>query len=98
MPQSAAIGSLTQQKVPHLKVEDLEAAKEDLESLHRMSPIINFARLKSSVASAKVVTFSDVSFNISQKISYGHTGQITGVILLMSFVAPEKEHRYRILV
>lgn len=71
MPQSAAVWSWMLQKMPHLKFKDLKTANKDLESLRKMSPVLKFALPRRTIAAAEIVTYSDASFNISPKISYG---------------------------
>lgn len=80
MPQAATIGSLMQQRVPRLQVKDLMSANRELEQLRSMPAVLTFRRPEGNVVAAEVLTFSDASFNISPKISYGQSGIVAGIL------------------
>lgn len=79
MPQAAVVGSIMQQKLPHLKVEDIIEANHTLKELCDLDAYMVFAPVSSKIIKAKITTYSDAAFNITSSTAYGQTGVIIGL-------------------
>ena len=76
LPQAAAVGSLLQQQVSHLRVSHIRRANNILGEIQRLRSVILYPPPPAPVVEAKVTTFSDAAFNISPQRSYGQSGLV----------------------
>lgn len=78
LPPAAYASSTMQQKLAFLKVGHLVEANDIVRDIKKLTPHIIFPR-STSVVRAMISTFSDASFNISSRKSYGQTGLVLGI-------------------
>ena len=78
-PYAAYLGSTMQRQLPLLKVHDIEDANRALRKMKKMNMEIRFAKPWYATESMEVATFSDASFNINERQTYGQTGYIVGI-------------------
>ena len=73
------IRSLTDGRVPHLRVHHLLEANRFLKQIRKKQHAVLFKKPWYEVQSMEVVTFSDASFNTNERQIYGQTGVISGI-------------------
>lgn len=78
LPPAAYASSTMQQKISMLKVGHLLEANEIVRDIKKLQPTLLFRRT-GNVTKAMITTFSDASFNITSRKSYGQTGLVLGV-------------------
>lgn len=84
LPQASLIGSIMQQKIPNLSVQDLIEANQTLKELKQLRAFIRYQRPMKKLDHTEIVSFSDAAFNISKHQQYGQTGFLTGIRLCMA--------------
>ena len=82
LPPAAYASSAMQQRLSLLKVGHLLEANEMVREIKKLEPVILFRRTE-GVIQAILTMFSDASFNISSRKSYGQTGVISGIRTMM---------------
>lgn len=78
LPPAAYASSTMQQRLSMLKVGHLLEANEIVREIKKLKPVLLFRRT-GTVIGAVITTFSDASFNITSRKSYGQTGLVSGV-------------------
>ena len=83
LPPAAYASSAMQQRLSNLKVGHVIEANDMVRDIKKLDPTL-FFRQADQVKQAWVTTFSDASFNISSRKSYGQTGVICGIRTTMN--------------
>lgn len=78
LPPAAYASSAMQQRLSFLKVGHLIEANEMVREIKNLEPVVLFRRADTA-AQTMLNTFSDASFNISTRKSYGQTGVISRI-------------------
>ena len=82
LPHASYVASYMLQKIAPLKVSGLVTANAMLREIEKLSPSLTFLAPERNYApDAYLCTFSDASYNISSKQSYGQTGVFTGLAI-----------------
>lgn len=79
LPQASYFRSVFQQRVPILTRDFIFDAIRDLKQLKKLHPCIKFSSTDKTATKIELISFSDASYNISQKHVYCQSGVISGV-------------------
>lgn len=81
LPPANLVGSILQQRIANLSVENHVTANEVLKEIKELRPELFFRSPIHRSENSRLVTFSYASFNISSRQVYGQTGLLTSIVI-----------------